>query len=185
MTQRVVHRPARVPPPEPELTALDVVAPPAVPEGTGGFAGIMQVLLPIMGGAGMLLMMMANQNPVMMIAGFGMLAATVLGGIAAFVAQRTGSARRFAVQRRRYLEYVDRVRDQIRADAATQRAAARHRHPRRRSCPICSATRTGGGNAGSPTPTSWYCGSGTDRTGCGVGSTCSPTRTTRWSSWIR
>ncbi|MEV0330295.1 type VII secretion protein EccCa [Micromonospora echinospora] len=129
MTQRVVHRPARVPPPEPELTALDVVAPPAVPEGAGGFAGIMQVLLPIMGGAGMLLMMVANQNPVMMIAGFGMLAATVLGGIAAFVAQRTGSARRFAVQRRRYLEYVDRVRDQIRADAATQRAAARHRHP--------------------------------------------------------
>ncbi|MFI6820457.1 type VII secretion protein EccCa [Micromonospora sp. NPDC050187] len=129
MTQRVVHRPARVPPPEPELTVLDVVAPPAVPDGAGGFAGIMQVLLPIMGGAGMLLMMMANQNPVMMIAGFGMLAATVLGGIAAFVAQRTGSARRFAVQRRRYLEYVDRVRDQIRADAATQRAAARHRHP--------------------------------------------------------
>ncbi|WP_422769943.1 type VII secretion protein EccCa [Plantactinospora sp. WMMC1484] len=129
MTQRVVHRPARIPPPEPELGALDMVSPPALPDSGGGFAGVMQVFLPVMGGAGMLLMMMANQNPVMMIAGAGMLTATVVGGIAAFVAQRTGSARRFAQQRRRYLEYVDRVRDQIRVDAAAQRAAAQHRHP--------------------------------------------------------
>ncbi|MGC4810157.1 type VII secretion protein EccCa [Micromonospora sp. DT228] len=129
MTQRVIHRPARVPPTEPEPTALDVVSPPAVPDGGGGFAGVMQVFLPIMGGAGMLLMMMANQNPIMMIAGLGMLVATVFGGIAAYVTQRTGAARRFARQRQRYLEYIDRIRDQIRADAVTQRAAAQHRHP--------------------------------------------------------
>ncbi|MEU4474273.1 type VII secretion protein EccCa [Micromonospora sp. NPDC023888] len=129
MTQRVIHRPARVPPPEPEPTALDVVSPPAVPDGGGGFAGVMQVFLPIMGGAGMLLMMMANQNPIMMIAGLGMLVATVFGGIAAYITQRTGAARRFARQRQRYLEYIDRIRDQIRADAVTQRAAAQHRHP--------------------------------------------------------
>ncbi|MBM0233991.1 type VII secretion protein EccCa [Micromonospora sp. STR1_7] len=129
MTQRVIHRPARVPPPEPEPTALDVVSPPAMTDGGGGFAGVMQIFLPIMGGAGMLLMMMANQNPIMMIAGLGMLVATVFGGIAAYVTQRTGAARRFARQRQRYLEYIDRVRDQIRADAVTQRAAAQHRHP--------------------------------------------------------
>ncbi|MFY1583659.1 type VII secretion protein EccCa [Micromonospora sp. WMMD734] len=129
MTQRVIHRPARVPPPEPEPTALDVVPPPGMPDGGGGFAGVMQVFLPIMGGAGMLLMMMANQNPIMMIAGLGMLIATVFGGIAAYVTQRTGTARRFTRQRQRYLEYIDGVRDQIRADAAAQRVAARHRHP--------------------------------------------------------
>ncbi len=128
MTQRVVHRPARVPPPDPDLAALDVVSPPTQPDG-GGAGGIMQLLMPLMGGGGMVLMMLANSNPLMMLAGVGMVAATVVGGGAAFVMQRTGRARRFAEQRRRYLEYVDRVRDEIRENAAAQRAAAYHRHP--------------------------------------------------------
>ncbi|MFC7547913.1 type VII secretion protein EccCa [Plantactinospora sp. GCM10030261] len=130
MTQRVVHRPARAAAPrEPESAPLEVVAPPAVPDGGGGLASVMQVFLPIMGGAGMVLMMVANQNPIMMVAGLGMLAATVLGGIGAFVAQRTGAARRFTQQRRRYLDYIDRVREQLRAAAEAQRVAALHRHP--------------------------------------------------------
>jgi len=106
-----------------------VASPPTVPDSGGGFTGAMQLLMPMMGGGGMLLMMVANRNPIMMIAGLGMLAATVLGGIGAFISQRTGAARRFTHQRRRYLEYLDEVRDQIREDAAAQRAAVRHRHP--------------------------------------------------------
>src|SRR5205814_7857429 len=104
MTQRVIHRPARMRLPEPDLKAIEVVAPPAVPDSGAGFAGAMQVVLPVMGGGGMLLMMVANNNTLMMIAGLGMLVVTVLGGLAAFVAQRTGAARRFTVQRRRYLD---------------------------------------------------------------------------------
>jgi S-DNA-T family DNA segregation ATPase FtsK/SpoIIIE len=129
MAQRVVHRPARIPPVQPELKALEVVPPPAIPEAGGGFAGAMQVLLPIMGGGGMLLMMVANRNTLMMIAGLGMLAATILGGIAAFVGMRTGAARRFAVQRRRYLDYLDEVHEELRTAAAVQRTAGQRRHP--------------------------------------------------------
>jgi len=129
MTQRVVHRPARIPPPDPDFAALSVVSPPALPDRGGGFQGAMQLVMPIMGGGGMLLMMMANKNPVMMIAGLCMLAATVVGGIGAFIAQRTGGARRFRQQRVRYLEYIDRVRDRIRENAVAQRAAAEFRHP--------------------------------------------------------
>lgn len=128
MTQRVVHRPARIPPPDPDRTPLDVVSPPQLPDGAAG-TGVMQLLMPIMGGGGMLVMMMSNRNPLMMVAGLAMVGATVVGGVGMFMMQRTGGRRRFAEQRRRYLEYVDQIRDQIRADATAQRAAANHRHP--------------------------------------------------------
>ncbi|MGH3933248.1 MAG: hypothetical protein ACRDTF_25105, partial [Pseudonocardiaceae bacterium] len=129
MTQRVVHRPARVPPPPAELDAVDVVAPPTVPDASGGFAGSMQILLPIMGGGGSLLMIVSNQNPIMLVAGTALLAVTVVGGVAAFIAQRTGSARRFGLQRRRYLEHLDRVADLLRESGTQQRDTAAHRHP--------------------------------------------------------
>ncbi|MGC9668860.1 type VII secretion protein EccCa [Planosporangium sp. 12N6] len=128
MTQRVVHRPARVPPPDPDFAPLDVVSPPTLPD-RGGGAGVMQLLMPVMGGGGMLMMMIANRNPLMILAGLAMVGATVVGGVGMFVMQRTGAARRFAEQRRRYLEYVDELRDQVRGDASAQRAAANHRHP--------------------------------------------------------
>jgi S-DNA-T family DNA segregation ATPase FtsK/SpoIIIE len=129
MTQRVIHRPARIPPPDPDFTQLAVVSPPALPDRGGGFQGAMQLLMPVMGGGGMLMMMMANKNPIMMVAGLAMVGATVLGGVGAFIAQRTGGAKRFQKQRVRYLEYIDRIRDQIRESAAEQRVAAEHRHP--------------------------------------------------------
>ncbi len=129
MTQRVVHRPARIQPPQPDLARIEVVAPPALPDSGGGFTGMMQVALPIMGGGGMLLMMVSNNNPIMLVAGSAMMLVTVLGAMAAFVGQRTGAARRFAQQRRRYLDYLDTVRDDIAEAAASQRVAAHHRHP--------------------------------------------------------
>jgi S-DNA-T family DNA segregation ATPase FtsK/SpoIIIE len=128
MTQRVVHRPARVPPPDPDRTPLEIVAPPQLPDGASG-SGVMQLLMPVMGGGGMFLMMVANRNPIMMIAGLAMVGATVVGGVGMFVMQRTGGRRRFAEQRRRYLTYIDGVRDSIRAEAVAQRTAANHRHP--------------------------------------------------------
>ncbi len=129
MTQRVVHRPARAQPPPTELTTVDVVAPPAVPDAGGGFAGSMQILLPILGGGGSLLMIVANQNPIMLVAGTALLGVTVIGGVAAFIAQRTGSARRFGVARRRYLDHLDGVATLLRESGTQQRNTAAHRHP--------------------------------------------------------
>src|SRR5437764_5851021 len=100
MTQRLVHRPARQELPKITLDPVDVNGPLTLPESGGGMSGIMQVAMPLLGGAGMLSMFMANRNPTMLMAGAGMLVAMVGGGIFMFVSQRTGSSKRLRDQRR-------------------------------------------------------------------------------------
>lgn len=129
MAQRVVHRPARQQPPRGDLAPIELVAPPPVPDSGGGLAHSMQVVLPILGGGGSLLMFVSYGNPIMLVAGTVMLAVTVVGGVVMFVAQRSGSARRFATQRRRYLDYLDEKRDVLRDSRREQRLTALHRHP--------------------------------------------------------
>ncbi len=129
MAQQLIHRPARTRPPDPDLSPVDLIAPPGLPDASAGLQGVMQILMPILGGAGSLVMIVANRNPVMLIAGGMMLAVTVVGAIVMFIAQRTGSSKRAADLRRRYLEYLDRVRDELRDSAATQRLIALHHHP--------------------------------------------------------
>ena len=153
MTQRVDHRPAR-----------DVAT------GTGAdrrstwratdparrwrWRGRHAGLLPIMGGAGMAIMMMANNNPIMMIAGLAMVGATV-----SVVSPRTSSSAPAAHggsrgNVSRYLEYIDRVRDEISADAVDPAVRRPAPPPRPQPCcRTCSAIRTGGGSGASPTPT--------------------------------
>ncbi len=89
----------------------------------------MQILMPIVGGAGSLIMIVANRSPLMLIAGGLMLAATVVGAIVLFAAQRTGAGRRAAQIRRRYLDYLDGVRADLVAAVAIQRGIALHDHP--------------------------------------------------------
>jgi len=81
MGQRLAHRPARVGPVATPSRPLDVVAPPAVAESAAGAAGAMQVMLPILGGGGSLVMILANRNALMLIAGAIMLGVTVVGGV--------------------------------------------------------------------------------------------------------
>src|SRR5262249_22119912 len=89
----------------------------------------MQVMLPLLGGAGSLVMIVANRNPIMLVAGGIMLAAMVLGGVVAFIAQRTGSRRRVAADRSRYLTHLAETRQALAVAAAAQRRAAEIRHP--------------------------------------------------------
>lgn len=129
MSTRTVARPARQVPVEPDGTPVRVVSPPAVPDGRGGLAGSLQVLLPILACGGSVLIFLSNRNPLFLVAGLAMLTATVLGGILLFVSRRTGANRRLALRRRRYLDHLDGIRDLLHETGVRQRAAARHRHP--------------------------------------------------------
>jgi S-DNA-T family DNA segregation ATPase FtsK/SpoIIIE len=129
MAQRLIHRPARTRPEDPDLHPVELIPPPTLPDAAAGLQGVMGILMPIMGGAGSLVMIVANRNPVMLIAGGLMLSVTVLGAIVMFVAQRTGSAKKASDLRRRYLEYLDRVRDELTESGGTQLEIARHHHP--------------------------------------------------------
>ena len=129
MTQRLVHRPARTASAPMDLSPVQLHPPPALPDNGAGMQGLLQVLMPIVGGAGSLIMIVANHNPVMLIAGGIILTATVLGGVALFVGQRTGTARRATDLRRRYLDYLDRVRDDIAVAVHAQRDRALRHHP--------------------------------------------------------
>ncbi len=129
MTQRVMHRPARGPSPDFDAAPIALIAPPTMPDAGAGFQGAMQVIMPVMGGAGSLIMIVANKNPVMLIAGGLMLIATVLGAVAMFVAQRTGAGKRAADLRRRYLDYLDGVRAELFEAADAQLKLAVFHHP--------------------------------------------------------
>ena len=129
MTQRVIHRPARATGPQAPQRSVEVIAAPLQPDGAGGLAGVMQVMLPILGGGGSLVMILANRNPLMLIAGGIMLAVTVLGGVITFIAQRTGANRRAAAMRVRYVDYLAGLHEELTGAAEAQRYAAHHRHP--------------------------------------------------------
>lgn len=129
MTQRVIHRPARHRPPDEDLKAAELIPPPNLPDASSGAQGAMQILMPIMGGAGSLVMILANKNPMMLIAGGIMLAVTIIGAIVMAVMQRTGVAKRNTDLRRRYLEYLDRARAEVLESTAKQRRIAEHHHP--------------------------------------------------------
>jgi S-DNA-T family DNA segregation ATPase FtsK/SpoIIIE len=129
MAQRLMHRPARTPPPETPLKPLELVGPPPATDDAAGVGSIMQVMLPVMGGAGSVVMFVGNRNPLMMIAGGIMLTAMVVGGLVMFLAQRTGARKRAAQARIQYLGYLGRLRVDLADVAEAQRAAARVRHP--------------------------------------------------------
>ena len=129
MAQRLIHRPARTRPDEADLQPVDLIPPPTLPDAGAGLQGVMQILMPIMGGAGSLVMIVANANPVMLIAGGMMIGATVIGAMVMFIAQRTGTTKRAADLRRRYLEYLDRVRVDLGEATEAQRLLAVSHHP--------------------------------------------------------
>lgn len=129
MAQRVIHRPARTHPEAVDLRPVELLPPPTLPDSAAGLQGVLQILMPIMGGAGSLIMIVANRSPLMLIAGGIMLLATIVGAIVMFVAQRTGAGKRATDLRRRYLDYLDRVRAELAQAVRRQRSLALHHHP--------------------------------------------------------
>lgn len=125
MTLRLVHRPARitrpVAPPEPEQLA----APP--PLGDGAVSGVpIQTLLPVIGALSSIVMIVVlrNANPVFMVIGAVILVVALVGGLGAAISSRGQAARQRRLQRRRYLDFLERTRTDLRAAARAVRARA-------------------------------------------------------------
>jgi len=118
MSTRTFERPARLPPPGAPTGELALAAPPQVAEPSTN--SWWQPLLPLAGSLGIMVIMMLNPRPIYMIAG-GLFATGALAvGIGMFWNQRTGPVRKTRRERRRYLDYLDRMRVRLREAAAAQ-----------------------------------------------------------------
>jgi S-DNA-T family DNA segregation ATPase FtsK/SpoIIIE len=123
----LVHRPARIPPPRTPEGEI-VLAPPPKLHDTAPM-NLLQSLLPTLAGLGSLLYVIANPNPVAILAGGLFAASAVLMGVGLFVTSRSTARRRVDDDRARYQDYLDGLGEETSATAAAQRAAAWWRHP--------------------------------------------------------
>ena len=125
MSTRMVHRPARVVRPAPEADPLVLDPPPALPDGRTGAVGV-QALIP-MAGAGVAMSMMLFLRG----SGFAALGAVVMlvslgAGAVLYVTQHGRAARQRRAQREQYQDYLEQLREELRAhESAARREASR------------------------------------------------------------
>ncbi|MBD3942214.1 type VII secretion protein EccCa [Microbacterium sp. NEAU-LLC] len=128
MTQRIVHRPARVTEPTGALEEHVLAPPPAIGEHSSGFP--LQSLLPIVGSLSSITMIvLLRSNPVMVVVGAVILVVALVGGIGMAFTQRGNAARQRRSQRERYLDYLEKTRGELRARTDAYRDAVRAQHP--------------------------------------------------------
>lgn len=132
MSTRIVHRPARLHRTIPQEKPLDVAQIPTIRARSGG-ANALTLMMPIVGGTGMVLMMMSSGNPIRMVVGGVMFVAVILGAIGMFIRQRTGSRRQAEEERTRFLEHLQELEEEVREVAQKQQVEALTRHPHPRS----------------------------------------------------
>lgn len=125
---RVVHRPARVVRPLEPPDPVAVASPPPVTDGAGGPP--LQALLPVVGALGsMTMMMVLRNNPVFLLVGIMVLVVALVGGVGMAMTQRGAAARTRRTQRERYLDYLEKLRADLRTAEQEARDAARTVHP--------------------------------------------------------
>jgi DNA segregation ATPase FtsK/SpoIIIE, S-DNA-T family len=125
----LVRRPGRVPVqpvPDGEVT---VTAPPTGLAKAGG-PGAFQMLMPILGSGGGMVMMLSNPNPMLVLSGSLMAGLGVVSGVGMVVQRRRQSRRQADTTRRRYVAHLVGLRHQVQAAADAQQKAEGWRHPR-------------------------------------------------------
>ncbi|WP_324783979.1 type VII secretion protein EccCa [Streptomyces sp. H51] len=127
MTLRLVHRPARSTRPLPPAPRRTVEPPPNLPEGKLGNAAT--ALLPMAGVMGSVIMMTVVRNSQFAVLGAVVLVFALLGAVALFLSQRGKAQRTRRVQRERYLEYLEELREELGAAERERRRAAREVNP--------------------------------------------------------
>lgn len=127
MTQRVVHRPARSTRPIPATEPRTIEAPPNLPEGKVGNAAT--ALLPMAGVVSSVVLMTVIRNSQFAAIGALVLVVALLGAVALFLSQRGKAQRTRRVQRERYLEYLEELREELGAAERERRRAARELNP--------------------------------------------------------
>lgn len=125
------HRPARAYPRRLPNDEIVVYAPPQLPPSDqGGAASLLQYLLPLVGSLGSLIFVFAyHSNPLLIFAAIGIALLSVgIGFIVRFQQQR-GIKRRQKTQRDDYIEYLARLRMQLREIARLQRLVSARLYP--------------------------------------------------------
>ncbi|MFJ2367740.1 type VII secretion protein EccCa [Microbacterium sp. NPDC087665] len=129
MTKPLFHRPTRVTapptPPEPEL----IPAPPSL-EDQGG-AMPLQFLLPLIGALSSVIMMVVLRNgqPLFLVLAAVVFVVAIVGGLGFALSSRGRAARKARTRRELYLDYLERLRSELRERGDRDRAAALAVHP--------------------------------------------------------
>lgn len=126
MTIRIVHRPARTTLPEQASEAAQLDAPPQL--ATGGGTNLL-ALVPMLGAATSVTVMMLFRGSSLAGIGAIMMVATVLASVVLLFSQRGKSTRQRAAKRRLYLDYLRRRRQDFEAEEHRARASANAAHP--------------------------------------------------------
>ena len=182
MAVRLVHRPARTTRRPGDQQARVIEAPPTLGQGGGG-NGLMQALLPVTGVLGSVGMMTVLRNGLFMVMGAALLVVTIGGALAMALSQRGRSGRERRKQRERYLDYLERLREEFAEEERTTRADAGRLDPPVTPWSTASGTRRGCGSGGVPTTTSCRCGAAPG--GCRWCRRRSPSRAARWTRRTR
>lgn len=131
MTLRLAHRPTRITRPARPEPPEDLAAPPQLPDGPVGGPPI-QMLLPVVGALSSVLMIVVYRgasNPVFLLIGAVILVVALVGGVGVALTQRGSAARTRRTQRERYLDYLEKLRSQMRRRAREVRTAAEELDP--------------------------------------------------------
>jgi S-DNA-T family DNA segregation ATPase FtsK/SpoIIIE len=130
MATTLVKRPARIVPPGVPTEEIVVAEPPKPQQAPPAAVGASMIVMPIVAGAGSLLVTITNPNrPLFAAAGLLFLLVSVGLGVVMIVGQRTGPRRMLREARERYLDYVEELRRRLRVTVAEQQADAAWRHP--------------------------------------------------------
>ncbi|MGW2232427.1 type VII secretion protein EccCa [Streptomyces sp. NPDC001759] len=127
MTQHLIHRPARATRPLPAAQARTIEPPPNLPEGKMGTAAT--ALLPMAGVMSSVVMMTVIRSSQFAGLGAVVLVIALLGAVALFLSQRGKAQRQRRVQRERYLEYLEELREELGAAERERRRTARELNP--------------------------------------------------------
>ncbi|MFE4543024.1 type VII secretion protein EccCa [Arthrobacter sp. NPDC056727] len=127
MTTRIVHRPARTTLPERTPEAVQLDPPPQLATGAGGMN--LLALVPMLGAATSVTVMMLFRGSSLAGIGALMMVATVLASVALMFSQRGKATRQRAAKRRLYMDYLRRRRLDLEAEEQLARAEANAAHP--------------------------------------------------------
>ncbi|MFE0326764.1 type VII secretion protein EccCa [Streptomyces sp. NPDC058960] len=127
MTQQLIHRPARSTRPLEPAPPRTVEAPPNLPEGKVGNAAT--ALLPMAGVISSVVMMTVIRNSQFAALGAIVLVVALCGAVALFLSQRGKAQRTRRVQRERYLEYLEELREELGGSERERRRLARLLNP--------------------------------------------------------
>ncbi|MEU0170718.1 type VII secretion protein EccCa [Streptomyces iakyrus] len=127
MTQQLIHRPARSTRPLAPAAPRTIEAPPNLPEGKVGNAAT--ALLPMAGVVSSVVLMTVIRNSQFAAIGAIVLVVALFGAVALFLSQRGKAQRTRRVQRERYLEYLEELREELGAAERERRQAARVLNP--------------------------------------------------------